>query len=119
MNINTRCSLNIATQIATIVPDHETQLLVDLLSFIKESYATIPGAPDSVSVTTRCFAVAPLHPLNQHYHVSSMEISKMTQLQNIIMNHISEINVQWKADVLDIFHNQTPSTTVYGSLQNK
>ncbi len=98
-------SLNIATQIATIVPDHETQFLVDLLGFIKESYATIPGASDSVSVTTRCFAVARLHPLNQHFHVSSMEISKMTQLQNIIMNHISEINVQWKADVLDIFHN--------------
>jgi hypothetical protein len=100
--MNMQRSRNIATQIASIVPDHETQFLVDLLGFIKESYAS---APDSVSVTTRCFAVAPLYPLNQHYHVSSTEISKMTQLQNIIMNHISEINVQWKADVLDIFHN--------------
>jgi hypothetical protein len=94
-------SLNIATQIASIVPDHETQLLIDLLGFIKESYAS---APDSVSVTTHCFAVAPLHPLNQHFHVSSTDC--MTQLQNIIMNHISEINVQWKAEVLDIFYNR-------------
>ena len=73
--MNMQRSLKIATQIASIVPDHETQFLVDLLGFIKK----------------------------QHFHVSSTDC--MTQLQNIIMNHISEINVQWKADVLDIFHN--------------
>jgi len=74
-----RYSRDIATQIATIVPDYEIQLLVDLIGFIK----------------------------NQHFHVLSPEISNMTQLRHIIMNHISEINVQWKADVLDIFYNQT------------
>ena len=70
MNMNMPCSRNIATQIASIVPDYETQLLIDLIGFIKESYAS---APDSVSVTTHCFAVAPLHPLNQHFHVSSTD----------------------------------------------
>ena len=75
--MNMPCSRNIATQIASIVPDYETQFLVDLLGFIK----------------------------NQQFHVSYYP-DNMTQLQYIIMNHISEINVQWKADVLDIFHNR-------------
>jgi len=97
-----RCSRDIATQIAAIVPDYETQLLVDLISFIKNQQF---GANWSVSVGERLNS-GDVQRISKEFNVSSLEMSNMTQLQHIIMNHISEINVQWKADVLDIFYNQ-------------